>query len=105
MLPSNLDVSRFCFVFKVNGKEQDLYAILFKGQNGNAQASMTGSCTTPSSRLVSSHILLFAIPVLLWKWNGIVRHTSISMNCFLFQETAGYLVPRKRWKISKLKNI
>ncbi|XP_048565136.1 uncharacterized protein LOC125545286 [Triticum urartu] len=25
----------------VNGKEQDLYAILFKGQNGNAQASMT----------------------------------------------------------------
>ncbi|KAM3333736.1 hypothetical protein ACQJBY_028690 [Aegilops geniculata] len=41
MLPPNLDVSRFCLVFKVNGKEQDLYAILFKGQNGNAQASMT----------------------------------------------------------------
>ncbi|KAM0892752.1 hypothetical protein ACQ4PT_025526 [Festuca glaucescens] len=25
----------------VNGKEQDLYAILFKGQNGSAQASIT----------------------------------------------------------------
>ena len=55
LLSINLEVifihSPFCLVVKVNGKEQELYAILFKGQNGSAQSSITGSCATPTSRL------------------------------------------------------